>query len=214
MNKDNKLIFEAFLKSVTNKAYIFISYDDRAMSQAKITTVQAQQVPELLTFGLDKLLEGQYDEDTDESNRFEYVEVYEPDGTRTANEAIALSSTTDVVLSYTGGDDVIIVTHNLQSIYDSLIDDVGMPKENADSIMRRLIDDGAVDYFSYNEGNHFHEPEHVIFYRTSNDPKDWYRVNALSEVSQVIGKSLSNAFGSRDFEQPEDPNREDPDDNF
>ena len=40
MNKDNKLIFEAFLKSTTNKAYIFISYDDRAMSQAKITTVK------------------------------------------------------------------------------------------------------------------------------------------------------------------------------
>lgn len=213
MNKDNKLIFEAFLEAVGGKAYIFISYDDRGMSQAKITTVQAQQVPQLLTYGLDKLLESSYDEDTNESNRFDYIEVYTPDEV-TANEAIAVSSNTDIVLSYTGGDDIIAVDHNIQAIYDSLIDDVGMPKENAEVIMRRLIDDGAVDYFSYNEGNHFNEPEHVIFYKTSNNPQDWYKVNALSEVSQIIGQTLSDTFGSRDFEQPVDPNREEPDGNF
>ncbi len=213
MNNDNKLIFEAFLEAVGGKAYICISYDDRGMSQAKITTVQAQQLPQLLTYGLDKLIEDGYDEDTNESNRFDYIEVYTPDGV-TANEAIAVSSNTDITLSYTGGDDIIIVDHNIQSIYDSLVDDVGMSKENVEAIMRRLIDDGAVDYFSYNEGNHFQEPEHVIFYKTSNNPQDWYEVNALSEVNQIIGKSLSDTFGSRDFEQPVDPNREDPDSNF
>lgn len=209
MNNDNRLIFEAFLEAVEKKAYMMISYSDRCMSQIKITAVDARRVPVLLEFGLDSLIDP---EDRTDPSRFEYVEVYAPDNI-TIETAIKLSYKTDIHVSYTG-DDNIEVCHNIQSIFNNLVNNESVSKEHAEIIMRRLIDNGVVDFFYYGEGNHLQEQEQVIFYKTSANSKDWYKVNATGEVAQVIGRKLSDATGTRDFEQPYDPNREDPDDEY
>lgn len=199
MNTDNKLIFEAFLESVSEKAYIMISYSDRGMSQSKITTVLSRQLPKILTHGAIEIL-GDLDD----------VDVYEPDET-SFKEAVKLAVKEKILFTFSGGDDIIYVFHDLKSVYDSLISGIGINEKTADLIMQRLIDDNAVDYFYYGKGNHFRKPAHAVFYKTSANPQDWYEVNSVNEVGQIIGTTLSDAFGSRDFEQPEDPNREGPD---
>lgn len=206
MNRDTKLIFEAFLKAINNKAYISISYSDRGMNQTKITTVDnSRLLPNLLRHGVAKLLgiSIMIPEDS--------ITMYKPEGV-SFTSALKLSvKGQDIIFSCTDGEDIVTVVHNLESVYEELIGDSGVDDKTAKLIMERLIDDNVVDYFYYGEGNHFDEPAHAVFYKTSTDPKDWYKVNSLNEVGQIIGKTLSDIHGSRDFEEPKDPNREDPD---
>jgi len=202
MNKDTKLIFEAFLKAIDNKAYISISYSDRDISQSKITTVLAQQLPKILLQGAIEIV--------GDKESLEYIEVYEPEEV-SFKKALVLSPKKDIVFSCTDGEDIVTVVHNLESVYKELIGDGGVDDKTAKLIINRLIDDGAVDYLYYGDGNHYKEPIHAVFYKTSTDPQDWYKVNSLNEVGQIVGKTLSDIHGSRDFIQPEDPNREDPD---
>lgn len=203
MDTDNKLIFEAFLESVSEKAYIMISYSDRGMEQTKITTVLSHQLPEILIHGAIKIL--------GDKDSLKYVQIYEPEKTN-FEQALKLVLKENIVFSCNDGGDIVFVFHDLESVYNNLIDVGEINEKTAKQIMQRLIDDNAVDYFYYGKGNHFRKPAHAVFYKTSANPQDWYEVNSVNEVGEILGTTLSDAFGSRDFEQPENPNREDSDD--